>query len=145
MSLSNKSFKIGASSTLSKTITEKDIILFSEITGDINPLHLNEEYAAKTIFKKKIAHGFLTAGLISAVIGTKLPGPGTIYLSQNLEFRAPVNIGSTITAKVTILDIYKEGKRMKLKTQVHNELGKIVLDGEALVIPPRRARARNWI
>lgn len=137
MSPIKKRFKIGDSSELTKTITERDIITFSRITGDTNKLHLNEEYASKTIFQKKIAHGFLTAGLISAVIGTKLPGHGTIYLSQNLVFRAPVYIGSTITAKITIVDIYKKGTRMKLKTQVYNELGKLVLDGEAIVIPPR--------
>lgn len=131
-------YKIGDFAQLSKTVEDKDIRVFAEVTGDNNPLHLDDEFASKTIFKRRIAHGILTAGLISAVIGSKLPGIGTIYISQTLNFLAPVYIGDVITAKVEVLEILKEGKRLRLKTQVTNQNGTVVLDGEALVIPTRR-------
>jgi len=131
-------YRIGDSAQLSKTVKDEDIKNFAEATGDKNPLHLDDEFASKTIFKRRIAHGFLTAGLISAVIGNKLPGNGTIYLSQTLNFLAPVYIGDEITAKVEVLQVSKEGKRLRLKTQVINQNGAVVVDGEALVIPQRR-------
>jgi 3-hydroxybutyryl-CoA dehydratase len=131
-------YKIGDSAELSKTVKDEHIRTFAEVTGDKNPLHLNDEFASKTIFKRRIAHGILTAGLISAVIGSRLPGNGTIYLSQTLNFLAPVYIGDEITAKVEVLQVLKEGKRLRLKTQVINQNGTVVVDGEALVIPPRR-------
>jgi len=131
-------YKIGDSAELSKTVKDEDIRTFAEVTEDKNPLHLNDEFASKTIFKRRIAHGILTAGLISAVIGSRLPGNGTIYLSQTLNFLAPVYIGDKITAKVEVLQVLKEGKRLRLKTQVVNQNGTVVVDGEALVIPPRR-------
>ena len=131
-------YKIGDSAKLSKTVQDEDIRAFAEVTGDKNPLHLNDEFASKTLFKRRIAHGFLTAGLISAVIGSRLPGNGTIYLSQTLNFLAPVYIGDEITAKVEVSEVLKEGKRLRLKTQVINQNGTVVVDGEALVIPPRR-------
>lgn len=131
-------YKIGDFAQLSKTVEDKDVRVFAEVTGDNNPLHLDDEFASKTIFKRRIAHGILTAGLISAVIGSKLPGNGTIYIYQTLNFLAPVYIGDTITAKVEVLEVLKEGKRLRLKTQVINQNGTVVLDGEAVVIPPRR-------
>ena len=95
--------EIGQEAIISKTITESDIILFSAVTGDNNPVHTSEEFAKETIFKKRVGHGFLTASLISTVIGTKLPGPGSIYLNQSLSFLAPVFIGETITIRVSVL------------------------------------------
>lgn len=130
-------YKIGDSAQLSKTIKDEDIRVFAEVTGDKNPLHLDDEFASKTIFKRRIAHGILTAALISSVIGNRLPGNGTIYLSQTLNFLAPVYVGDEITAKVEVLQVLKEGKRLRLKTQVINQNGTVVVDGEALVIPPR--------
>ena len=111
-------YKIGDSAQLSKTVKDEDIRIFAEVTGDKNPLHLDDEFASKTIFKRRIAHGFLTAGLISAVIGSKLPGNGTIYLSQTLNFLAPVYVGDEITAKVEALQVSRGGKRLRLKLKL---------------------------
>ncbi len=130
--------EIGQSASLGKTISEADILLFAAVSLDTNPVHLNAEAAAATPFKERIAHGMLSAGLISAVLGTKLPGAGTIYLAQSLQFRAPVRIGDTVTAtaEVTALDPAK--KRATLKTTcVVN--GKTVISGEATVMPRSRA------
>jgi 3-hydroxybutyryl-CoA dehydratase len=127
---------IGETAKFSKTISESDIYLYAGITGDFNPAHINETYAWKTHFKTRIAHGMLAAGLISAVIGTRLPGPGTIYVNQTLNFLAPVQIGDTITAAVEIIEKLDK-KKVRLKTVCINQDGKIVLDGEALVSPPR--------
>lgn len=138
MSEDKPPYKIGDSAQLSKTVKDEDIRIFAEVTEDKNPLHLDDEFASKTIFKRRIAHGFLTAGLISAVIGNKLPGNGTIYLSQTLNFLAPVYVGDDITAKVEVLQILKGGKRLRLKTQVVNQNGTVVIDGEALVVPRRK-------
>lgn len=138
MSEDKSPYRIGDSAQLSKTVKDEDIRIFAEVTGDKNPLHLDDDFASKTIFKRRIAHGILTAGLISAVIGSKLPGNGTIYLSQTLNFLAPVYIGDEITTKVEVLQVSKGGKRLRLKTQVINQNGTVVVDGEALVIPPRR-------
>ena len=126
--------EIGMSECLGKTITEADILNFAGVSLDVNPLHLNEEYAKKTMFKGRIAHGIIGAGLISAVIGTKLPGEGTIYLSQNLKFIAPVKIGDTITAKVEIVELNQEKKEVGLKTTCTNQNGVLVIDGEAKVL-----------
>lgn len=126
--------EIGMSEWLGKTITEADILNFAGVSLDVNPLHLNEEYAKKTMFKGRIAHGIIGAGLISAVIGTKLPGEGTIYLSQNLKFIAPVKIGDTITAKVEIVELNQEKKKVGLKTTCTNQNGVLVIDGEAKVL-----------
>jgi 3-hydroxybutyryl-CoA dehydratase len=125
---------IGMSASLSKQIEEMDIVAFASISGDINPVHLVEGYAEQTRFKGRIAHGMLSAGLISAVLGTKLPGPGTIYLSQNLRFKAPVAIGDTITATATIT-AQKEGKPIyTLETICTNQEGVTVLEGEAVIL-----------
>jgi len=128
---------VGDSASFAKTISESDIYLFAGISGDVNPAHLNEEYAATTMFKRRIAHGILTAGLISAVLATQLPGAGTIYLSQSLKFLAPVYIGDTITATVEVKEIIREKGRVHLKTICTNQAGKDVLAGEAVVMPPR--------
>ena len=128
-----KELKIGMCEYIEKTITELDVINFSEISLDTNPLHLDEEYAKNTIFKGKIVHGILGAGLISGVIGTKLPGKGAIYLSQNLKFLAPVRIGDTIRAEVKVIDLDKEKRKVGLNTICTNQEGVIVIDGEAKV------------
>lgn len=128
--------KVGDSASRTKTITARDIDLFAEASGDTNPVHLDEEYAATTIFKGRIAHGMLTAGLVSAVLANDLPGAGTIYLSQKVEFKAPVYPGDEITSTVEVTH-YREDKRITtLRTTCTNQDGKLVLDGEAVVIAP---------
>ena len=129
--------KIGDTAEFSKTIAEADVYLYAGVTGDLNPAHIDETYAQKTFFKTRIAHGMLPAGFISAVIGNKLPGCGTIYVNQTLTFLLPVRIGDTITAKVEITDVISEKNRVKLKTFCENQEGNIVLEGEALVSPPK--------
>ena len=128
---------VGQSASMGKTITEADILMFAAVSGDTNPVHLNAEYAAGTMFKQRIAHGMLSAGLISAVLGTQLPGPGTIYLAQNLKFRAPVKIGDTVTATVTVASLDAEKKRATLTT-VCTVGGKPVIEGEASVMVASR-------
>ena len=129
-----ENLKIGMKESISKTITETDIILYSGISLDCNPVHLNKEYAEASRCKKRIAHGMLTAGLISAVLGTKLPGEGTIYLEQNLKFKQPVYLGDTITATCEIIDIIKEKRKVILSTICINQDEKIILTGEAKVM-----------
>jgi 3-hydroxybutyryl-CoA dehydratase len=130
---------VGMEASYARTITSEDISAFAEISGDTNPVHLDDAYAAGTMFKKRIAHGLLTASLFSTVLGTKLPGPGCVYLSQSLKFRAPVHIGDEVvaTAKITSLD--PEKGRAVLATQAAVN-GKSVLDGEAVLMVPRRER-----
>jgi len=128
---------IGDRAEFTKTISESDVYLYAGITGDLNPAHINEPYAAKTFFKTRIAHGMLPAGFISAVIGTKLPGPGTIYVGQSLQFKAPVQFGDTITASVEVVDLNTEKNRARLRTVCENQNGLTVLDGEAMVSPPK--------
>ena len=128
--------EIGQTASFSKTVTETDVYLFAGVTGDINPAHVNEEYAKNTMFKGRIAHGMLSAGLISAVLAMNLPGPGTIYIAQSLKFRAPVRFGDTITATVEVLEKNEEKNRATLKTVCTNQDGKVVLEGEATVMPP---------
>ncbi|NNK13282.1 MAG: MaoC family dehydratase [Desulfofustis sp.] len=130
--------KVGDQASFSKTISESDVYLYAGITGDFNPAHIDEVYAQTTAFKTRIAHGMLTAGLISTLLGTQLPGPGSIYMSQSLKFVAPVTIGDTITATVEVIDIITEKKRVLLKTTCTNQEGTIVVDGEALISPPRK-------
>lgn len=129
--------EVGQRASFSKTIAESDVYLFAGISGDFNPAHINQAYAEQTAFKTRIAHGMLSASFISTILGTKLPGPGTIYLSQQLTFLAPVTIGDTITATVEVVEIIAEKKRVRLKTICTNQDGKEVLTGEALVSPPR--------
>jgi len=126
--------EIGQKASFSKTVTETDIYLFAGITGDINPIHINQEYAGNSIFKDRIAHGMLLAGFMSAVIGVQLPGPGSIYSGQTLKFLAPVYIGDTVTATVEIKEIIAEKGRVILATTCVNQNGKTVLDGEATIV-----------
>lgn len=128
---------IGQEVSVSKTISEADVYLFAGITGDHNPAHLNAVEAEKTPFKARIAHGMLSAGLISAAIGMRLPGPGTIYVKQDLKFTAPVYFGDTVTATVRVAEIMKEKNRVRLETVCSNQHGKNVIVGEAMVMPPR--------
>ena len=128
---------IGDSDRFSKTVTDADVYLFAGVTGDLNPAHIDETYAQGTFFKTRIAHGMLSAGFISAVIGTRLPGPGTVYLRQTLDFLAPVRIGDTVTATAEVVEKMEDKKRVRLKTTCVNQEGEKVLDGEALVSPPR--------
>jgi len=129
--------EVGDSSEFSKTVSETDVYMYAGITGDLNPAHINEEYAAGTFFKNRIAHGMLTAGFISAVIGMQLPGPGTIYMGQTLQFLAPVRIGDTVTAKVEVVEKIDEKKRVRLATTCTNQEGTQLISGEAMVSPPR--------
>lgn len=128
---------VGDSERFSKTVTDADIYLFAGVTGDMNPAHIDESYAQGTFFKTRIAHGMLSAGFVSAVIGTRLPGPGTIYMQQTLKFLAPVRIGDTVTAIVEVVEKIEAKKQVRLKTACVNQEGVTILDGEALVSPPR--------
>ncbi len=136
MSYPIEQLSIGQTASFSKTVTESDIYLFAGVTGDINPAHVNEAYASKTFFKGRIAHGMLSAGFISAVLGMQLPGPGTIYLEQNLRFLFPVRPGDTITATVEVVDLDPTKNTALLRTICTNQDGKQVVDGLAKVKPP---------
>lgn len=128
---------LGDSASFTKTISEADVYLFAGITGDLNPAHVDAVAAANGMFKQRIAHGMLTGSFISTVLAMQLPGPGTIYLGQNLQFRAPVLIGDTITARVEATEKLDQRKWVKFKTTITNQDGKLVVDGEATVIPPQ--------
>jgi 3-hydroxybutyryl-CoA dehydratase len=129
---------VGQSAEAEHTVTEETIQKFADVSGDNNPIHLDAEYAATTQFGERIAHGMLSAGFISAVIGTTLPGPGCIYLSQSLRFRRPVKIGDVVTAKATITALDAEKGRATIET-ICSVAGKAVIDGEALVMVPRKS------
>lgn len=124
---------IGSRATRTRTISEEDITLFAQISGDHNPLHLDEEYAAHSFFGQRIVHGSLVASLISAVLGNELPGPGSIYLGQTLKFIAPVHIGDTITVTVETIAVREEKRIVILHTECTNQDGKAVLVGEATI------------
>ena len=130
---------VGDIAEFSKTVSETDVYMYAGISGDLNPAHINEEYARGTFFKNRIAHGMLTAGFISAVIGMQLPGPGSIYMGQTLQFLAPVRIGDTVTARVEVVEKIDEKKRVRLATTCINQDGTELIRGEALVSPPRPA------
>ncbi|MBB3181947.1 MaoC family dehydratase [Variovorax sp. Sphag1AA] len=127
----------GMHATFAKTITEADIVLFAAASGDNNAVHINEEFAQTTQFKGRIAHGMLSASVISAAIAGRLPGPGTIYLGQNLRFKAPVRPGDTVHATVTVKELATEKKRVTLTT-VCTVGGKVVIEGDAVVMPTSR-------
>ncbi|MFW2365057.1 MAG: MaoC family dehydratase [Desulforhopalus sp.] len=129
---------IDESAEFSKTIAEADIYLFAGVTGDFNPAHINEEYAKETFFKGRIAHGMLLAGFVSGVIGCQLPGPGSIYIKQDLKFRAPARAGDTVTAKVTVVEVIEERNRVILQTTCINQDGTLLLDGQATISPPKK-------
>ena len=129
---------IGQTASIGKTITEADILLFAAVSLDTNPVHMNAEAASASLFKERVAHGMLSAGLISAVLGTQLPGAGTIYLAQTLQFRRPVKIGDTVTATAEVTALDADKKRATLRT-VCTVGGKVVIEGEATVMPRSRA------
>ena len=124
---------IGQTASFSRQIGEKEVLLFAAASGDVNPVHLDAEYAAGTLFKTRIAHGMLSASVISAALALELPGPGTIYLGQSLSFKAPVFFGDQITATVEISEIREEKSIAKLRTYAVNQDGVTVIDGEAIV------------
>jgi len=126
---------LGQSARFAKTITEADILLFSAVSGDNNPIHLDAEAAASSFFGERVAHGMLTASLISGLLGTKLPGPGAVYVSQSLRFRAPVRIGQTVTARAEVIALDQERRRATLRTPCTAE-GVLVVEGEAVVMLP---------
>ena len=128
----------GMTAVYAKTVTEADVVLFAGISGDVNPVHLNKEFADRTMFRGRIAHGMLTASFISTVIGTKLPGPGCIYVSQNLKFKAPVRVGDTVNARVTVTSVDEVRGRIAVETTC--TVGNVVvIAGEAVLLVPRRA------
>ena len=127
---------VGQTAEFTKTVTETDVVLFAGITGDFNPAHVNAVQAERGMFGGRIAHGLLSAGFIGTVLAMKLPGPGTIYLSQNLRFVRPVKIGDTVTAKVEVAEVIPAKRRVRLSTTVANQRGETVIDGEAVVMVP---------
>ncbi len=126
--------KEGESATLAKTITQSDIEQFAELVGDRNPVHVDPDFAKKTRFGRPIAHGMWGLSLVSAVLGTKLPGPGTIYLSQTVQFKAPVFAGDTLTAKVKVLEVRQDKPIVRLETTCENQKGELILTGESMVL-----------
>jgi 3-hydroxybutyryl-CoA dehydratase len=130
--------EVGMEATYAKCVGKADIVAFAEVTGDKNPVHLDADYAAKTIFKTPIAHGMLTAGYISAVFGMEMPGPGAIYVSQTLNFRAPVRTGDRVVAKVRVMELYPAKRRARFEC-VCSVQGKVVLEGEAVLMVPARS------
>jgi 3-hydroxybutyryl-CoA dehydratase len=134
--------EVGMSAVFGKTITEADILMFSGVSGDTNPVHLDEEYAGSTMFEGRIAHGILVGSLISTVLGTRLPGPGAVYVSQSLKFMAPVRAGDTVRARVTVTEVEVEKKRVKLDTGCF--IGdRAVVTGEAVLMVRRRPQPKE--
>lgn len=129
-------YTIGQQASCSKTITETDFVLFAGISGDFNPIHIDGEYAKKTRFKQRIAHGLLTSSLLSQLLGVHLPGKGSIYLEQNIRFKAPVFIGDTITAKATVQEIDSDKRILTLVTECFNQNEKLILTGTAKMMVP---------
>lgn len=130
--------ELGQSYSTARNVSERDVSLFAKATGDVNPIHLDEEYAKTTLFKGRICHGMLSAGLVSAVLANELPGVGTIYLGQTLKFIAPVRIGDIVRTEVKIIKLNEEKNIVKLSTTCSTQDGTIVLTGEATVMPPRK-------
>lgn len=128
--------QIGQQASLQRTLTQEDIILFASVSGDINPIHLDEEFAKKTLFGGIIAHGMWAGIFISTVLGTQLPGPGTIFLKENMRFRYPVRIGDTLTITLTVTEKQEEKKRIAFSSIIVNQDNKVVVEGDSLVIPP---------
>ena len=135
-SISYDELQIGTTGTFSKTLTERDIALFGDTSGDINPMHFDEKYANQTMFKGRIAHGMWSAGLISTCIGTVMPGPGSVYMGQELAFKLPVRIGDRLTATVTVKEKNESRKYVVIDCQVRNQHGEVVVCGDAKVKPP---------
>ncbi|AMO57551.1 3-hydroxybutyryl-CoA dehydratase [Endozoicomonas montiporae] len=126
---------VGQTDSLTRTLTEEDLLLFAKVSGDTNPVHLDKDYAATTQFEGRIAHGMWTSSLISCALATKLPGPGGIYLSQEVKFMRPVKVGDTVTVKLEVLDINERRKRATVSTNVVNQDGKTVVKGKAEIMP----------
>lgn len=137
-SLTIQEIKLNDSASFTKTVTEADVVNFAGISGDFNPAHLNDAEAKKGMFGARIAHGMLSAGFISTVLGTELPGTGTIYMGQELRFVKPVYFGDTVTATCTVIDKNEEKNRLKLETIVTNQNGDKVITGYATVMPPKK-------
>jgi len=131
-------FSVGQVAELAKTVTESDIVLFAGVTGDFNPVHIDAEAAKQSVFGERIAHGMLSAGFISAVLGMRLPGPGSIYLSQTLRFTKPVRIGDTVTARVEVVEVIAAKRRVRLATTCRNQNDEVVVEGEAVVMMEKR-------
>jgi 3-hydroxybutyryl-CoA dehydratase len=129
---------VGEVAELAKTVTESDIVLFAGVTGDFNPVHIDAIAAKKSVFGERIAHGMLSAGFISAVLGMRLPGPGSIYLSQTLRFTKPVRIGDTVTARVEVVEVIAAKRRVRLATTCRNQNDEVVVEGEAVVMMEKR-------
>lgn len=127
---------VGTSKTYSRTLSQKDIVLFAACSGDVNPVHLDKDYAATTAFGEPIAHGMWTGALISAAIATQLPGPGSVYRSQTLNFKFPVKVGDTVTVTLTVSEIKERLKLVVLECEAHNQDGKLIAKGVAEVIAP---------
>jgi len=127
---------LGQRATMTRTVTEQDVLLFAAVSGDVNPVHLDEGFAAGTQFKGRIAHGMYTGGLVSAALAMELPGPGTVYIGQELRFERPVRIGDTLTVELTVAELLPERKFVKILTAVLNQSGKPVLSGMATVMAP---------
>jgi 3-hydroxybutyryl-CoA dehydratase len=139
--LSFEDLCLGQREVLMRTVMERDVSLFAEVSGDFNPIHLCDNYAASTRFGQRIAHGMFTASLISSLLGTKMPGPGAVYLSQNLTFVAPVKIGDVVAASVEVVELIAERRRVRLACECLVD-GKLVLEGEAWVaMPPMTLKA----
>lgn len=132
--------QLGMEASFQRTVTDNDIVAFANVSGDKNPVHLDADYAARTMFKERIAHGMLTASYISAVFGMEMPGPGAIYISQTLNFKAPVRIGDVVTAKVKVVELIEAKRRARFECQCLVD-GKPVLEGEAVLMVPARAKA----
>ncbi|HWK00678.1 MAG TPA: MaoC family dehydratase [Xanthobacteraceae bacterium] len=139
-SLYFEDLRLGMRETLMRTVMDDDVLDFARLTGDDNPIHISESYASQTRFGQRIAHGLYTASLISAVLGTRLPGPGAIYRSQTLRFHAPVKIGDVVTVIVEAVELIPEGRQVKFHCEALVD-GKTVLDGEALVSVPGRPKS----
>jgi len=129
--------RVGDAAAFSKTVSESDVYLFAGITGDLNPAHINEEEAAKSRFGGRIAHGMLVSGFISTVLGMYLPGPGTIYLSQEVKFTAPVKIGDTVTARAEVVELEPAKRKVTLRTTVTRQDGVVAVEGQAVVLAPK--------
>ena len=132
--------QVGMRESILRTVTSADIISFAELSGDRNPIHLSEHFAQKTKFGERIAHGLYTASLISAILGTRLPGPGAVYLSQTLNFKAAVKIGDVVEVSAEVIEMTEKGRRVRLQCECRVD-GKVVLEGEALVSAPSRKAA----
>jgi len=126
--------RIGDIASITKTVTDKDILFFALLTGDVNPIHIDDDYAKQTRFKERIVHGMLVASYISTVLGTVLPGKDTIYLSQNTQFKAPVKIGDTLTITGKVVEKQDDKKVITLETTIINQLGQLVVEGRAMVM-----------